>query len=80
MSVDDLSTMKSGTISDEGNFLRKMFASVAPYFQPLIPYINELRKIVFPNDKRWRDEDEGLYERMREVLREAMKDPKVQAG
>ena len=27
-----------------------------------------------------RDEDEGLYERMREVLREAMKDPKVQVG
>jgi len=80
MPTDDLALIKSGIISDELDFLTRMFASVAPYFQPLIPWINELRKIVFPSDKRWRGEDEGLYERMREVLREAMKDPKVQAG
>jgi len=80
LTVEELAIMKQGTISNEELFLRTMIASVTPYFQPLIPYIEELRTIVFPNDKGWKMEDEGLYERMRGVLREAMMDPKVRAG
>jgi len=40
-----------------------------PYFPPLIPWLEEPRTIGFPSDKKWKVEDKGLYERMREVLR-----------
>lgn len=78
--IEALATTKIGTISDDGHFLTKMIKFVTPYFESLIPWIDKLRAIVFPNDKKWRAEDETLYERMREVLREAMMDPEVQAG
>lgn len=41
-----------------------------PFHALLIPLLNRLRKIVFPNDKPWDREDEKLYSRMREVLRQ----------
>lgn len=79
LTMEAFAMLKAGAIGDEGLFLTKMIASVTPYFQPLVLWINKLRTIVFPNDKKWRVEDEELYERMKEVLREAMTDPKVQA-
>ena len=80
LTTDGLARMKAGTINNERRFLETMFKCVTPYFQPLIPYIDALRSVVFPNNSEWTIEDDGLYERMRGVLREAMKDPKVQAG
>jgi hypothetical protein len=78
MTMQSLATMKCGTI-DESHFMRTMIASVTPYFQPLIPWIDELRMIVFPNNRAWRIENEELYERMCEVLQKAMADPEVRA-
>jgi len=80
MTTGELAKMKSGTIDDEARFMETMLTNVTPYFQPLIPWLEELRMVVFPNDKKWKVEDEDLYERMREVLRKAMTDPEVQAG
>jgi Fungal protein kinase len=77
--LEALATMKVGTISDEGLFLTKMVKFATPYFESLIPWINKLRTKVFPNDKKWKVEDETLYEQMGEVLREAMMDPEVRA-
>jgi hypothetical protein len=77
LTMDALATMKFGTIGDEGLFVKTMVASVTSYFKPLIRWINKLRTIVFPNDKKWKIEDESLYDRMREVLCEAMEDPEV---
>jgi hypothetical protein len=74
-----LATTKIGTISDDGDFLTTMVESATPYFESLIPWINKLRTKVFPNDKKWKIEDETLYEQMGEVLREAMMDPEVRA-
>ncbi len=35
---------------------------------------NRLRKVMFPNGRRWENEDSGLYARIiREILREAGK-------
>jgi len=79
MTTEDLAKMKSGTIVEEATFLKTMLTYATPYFQPLIPWLEELRKVVFPNDKKWRVEVEGLYEGMRDVLRKAMIDPKVRA-
>ncbi|KAK3350737.1 hypothetical protein B0H65DRAFT_97734, partial [Neurospora tetraspora] len=44
---------------------------------PLIPWVNKLRREVFPNGGRWKKENEGLYDRMRVILGEARNDPKV---
>lgn len=40
-------------------------------------WVNRLRRVVFPSDRRWRKEDRDLYVRMKDVLRAARKDPKV---
>ena len=41
-----------------------------PFYAPLIPLLNRLRKIVFSKDKPLEREDEKLYSPMREVLRQ----------
>jgi hypothetical protein len=66
-------------VYEEGDFIRYAEEDFTPYYQPLIPWINRLRKVVFPNGRRWQREDEGLYSRMREIIGEARKDPKVSA-
>ncbi|KAK3382005.1 hypothetical protein B0H63DRAFT_495420 [Podospora didyma] len=40
------------------------------YYEPLIPLLNRLRKVVLPNDGPWEREDEKLYSRMRDILRQ----------
>jgi hypothetical protein len=75
MTTSALAVMKSGIVADR-IFLRKMVEVVTPYFQPLIPWLDKLRRIVFQN---WEGEDEELYEKMKQILRRAMDDPAVKA-
>jgi hypothetical protein len=42
-----------------------------------MPWVNRLRKVVFPSGGRWEKDDIRLYSRMKEVLREARKDPDI---
>ncbi|KAM5350178.1 hypothetical protein ACJ41O_006683 [Fusarium nematophilum] len=77
--TEELAISKTGVISNEGDFLRIIDGNFTSYYQPLIPWVNRLRKAVFPNGERWVREDRGLYDRMRETLLEARKDPKVLA-
>lgn len=72
-----LAEMKKGQVSHEGDFLRTTEDNFTSYYQPLIPWVNRLRKAVFPNSGRWENEDAGLYSRMKEILRKGRKDPKV---
>ncbi|KAK0612373.1 hypothetical protein B0T17DRAFT_610577 [Bombardia bombarda] len=51
--TEELAGMKLGVVADE----------------PLIPLLNRLRKIVFPQGKPWNGDDEKLYSQMREFLR-----------
>ncbi len=74
-----LADLKKGTVSHEGDFLRKAKINFTPYYQKLVPWMNRLRKAVFPNDRRWEEEDRTIYSRMREILREAQKDSSVLA-
>jgi hypothetical protein len=73
--TEELAQQKKGQVSHEGDFIRTAKENFTPYYQPLIPWVNRLRKAVFPNGGRWEREDRGLYIRMRQILQEAQKDP-----
>lgn len=72
-----LSKLKFGTVGDEGDFLKTAEESFTAYYKSLIPWVNRLRKVVFPNGGRWKKSDSGLYLEMMKILRTAQKDPKV---
>ncbi|KAI0865140.1 hypothetical protein F4860DRAFT_510303 [Xylaria cubensis] len=69
----DLIHAKLGVI----NKAAKTEGYFTPYYQPLIRWVNELRKVVFPDNTTWVEEDQLLYARMIAVLQEAQKDPDV---
>ncbi|KAH7009376.1 uncharacterized protein B0I36DRAFT_378583 [Microdochium trichocladiopsis] len=73
--TEELAEQKKGQVSHEGDFIRTAKENFTPYYQPLIPWVNRLRKAVFPNGGWWEREDGGLYIRMRQILQEAQKDP-----
>jgi serine/threonine protein kinase len=77
ISMELLAKEKKGQVSHEGDFIRSAEENFTPYYQPLIPWVNRLRKVVFPNGGRWEREDTGLYTRMRQIIGEARKDPTV---
>ena len=68
MGTTELAEVKKGVISDEEDFLRKMEENFTAYYQPLTQLVNKLRRITFPGGARWKKEDAGLYESMKEVL------------
>ncbi|WPJ66546.1 hypothetical protein SMAC4_14062 [Sordaria macrospora] len=72
-----LANLKKGHVVHEGDFIKSAEANFTAYYQPLIPWVNRLRKAVFPNGRRWGKEDEGLYDRMRRIIAEAREDPEV---
>jgi hypothetical protein len=72
-SDDKLVGSKKGVISDEEDFLSSAEANFTPYYQPLIPWVNRLRRKVFPNGERWKKPEPGLYQSMKDILREAQK-------
>jgi hypothetical protein len=61
ISMELLAKEKKGQVSDEGDFIRSAEENFTPYYQPLVPWINRLRKAVFPNGGRWKREDKGLH-------------------
>ncbi|KAH7031009.1 LOW QUALITY PROTEIN: uncharacterized protein B0I36DRAFT_322999, partial [Microdochium trichocladiopsis] len=66
--MEELAKLKLGTIGKETIFLRTMANNSTSFFEPLLPLLNELRKVVFPKDRPWEREDEKLYSRMIETL------------
>lgn len=75
--MEELAGIKLGTVAKEAIFLRIMTDNSTHYYLLLIPWINRLRKAVFPMDKPREKDDENLYSQMKEILHEAQKDPKV---
>jgi hypothetical protein len=73
-----LADLKSGLVAREQHFLNRITETFTPYYRSLVPWVNRLRKAVFPMDKPW-EEDMKLYSRMKEILQDARKDPKVLA-
>ncbi len=66
-----LAQSKKGIIDDEADFLKVAEENFTAYYQPLISWVNKLRREVFPNGKRWKREDSDLYYKMRQVLQAA---------
>ncbi|KAJ8063416.1 hypothetical protein OCU04_008636 [Sclerotinia nivalis] len=74
---DSLAIYKAGIISNEQDFLRCAKLYFTPYYQPLVRCVNKLRRVIFPNGQRWKNEDPDLYSSMRKILREASEDQEV---
>ncbi|WVN89508.1 uncharacterized protein L203_104733 [Cryptococcus depauperatus CBS 7841] len=76
-----LADLKFATIGDERKFLNTTRAHFTPFYKPLIPFMNKIRKKIFPNDKWWREEDREedreLYSLIKEVLAKGQKDPEI---
>ncbi|KAM9873871.1 hypothetical protein VDGL01_12050 [Verticillium dahliae] len=73
----ELANLKKGLVSHEGDFIKIAEENFTSYYQPLVPWVNRLRKVVFPNGGRWEREDKGQYVRVREILQEAGRDANV---
>jgi hypothetical protein len=67
--MEELAELKKGTVADEGDFIKTAKEYFISYYQTLIPGVNKLRKVVFPDRGRRKKEDSGLYSRMKEVFR-----------
>ncbi|KAG6081413.1 hypothetical protein E4U16_007512 [Claviceps sp. LM84 group G4] len=82
-SLNDLSDMtlaclKSGVISN-CKFSEPEKLEFTPYYQPLIPHVCKLRKLVFPGGRARDKPFPQLYSKMIKVLHKAQKDPAVLA-
>ena len=75
--ITDLAYKKAGLVSLESELEKALYKFVSDYYKPFIPWLIKLSKVVFPGGKPWRQEDKGLYTRMKEVLREALADANV---
>jgi len=75
--MEELAKLKLGTVADEDIFRQRATEYFTPYYEPLIPWVNRLRRVVFPGGGKWKEEDMHLYSRMKEILQAAQKDPKV---
>lgn len=63
--------LKKGVVDDERDFVKTATENFTPYYQPLIPYVNKLRRKVFLDGGRWRDPNPKLCFDMKEILRAA---------
>lgn len=78
--TEKLAELKKGIVSHEGDFKKTIDDNFTLYYQSLRPWMNRLRKVVFPNGGRWEKDDLGLYSRMKDILREAREDQDVALG
>lgn len=74
--TEELAGLKLAVVAREDIFMRTTSNYFTEYYQPFAPLMNSLRKVVFPGDQPWRREDENLYSRMGEILREGYGDLK----
>lgn len=78
--TEELAGSKRGIVDGERDFLRTVEENLTPYYQPLIPCVNRLRRKVFPNGGRWRNSNPRLYLEMKEILQAAQDDLKELEG
>lgn len=69
MDTVELAETKKGIVGDEGDFIESAEENFTIYYQPLVPWLNRLRRVVFPGGVRWKRPDSGLYLDLREILR-----------
>ena len=76
-SDEKLVASKIGEIADEEVFLKKAGENFTLHYRPLIPWVNRLRREVFPTGGRWKKLEPELYSSMKKILCDALKDPEV---
>lgn len=69
--TEELAKVKIGSVLYADTFSKELRENVTAYCAPLIPCVEELRKVVFPGGMRWLKEDRGLYSRMKSILQQA---------
>ncbi|KAE8154986.1 hypothetical protein BDV25DRAFT_170316 [Aspergillus avenaceus] len=75
--MEELAERKKGAVAHEGDFISMVNDNFTEFYRPLVPWVNRLRKVVFPNRGRWEQESTELYSQMKDVLQAACKDPEV---
>ncbi|KAK4071055.1 uncharacterized protein Triagg1_6422 [Trichoderma aggressivum f. europaeum] len=70
----ELAGSKLGVITDSFIFRKRAGECFTAFYEPLIPMMDRLREVVFPGGLRWKQVDEGLYSRMRDILRDGEKE------
>jgi hypothetical protein len=75
--MEKLAKLKLGTISEEENFLNTVKENFTSYYGPLIPWVNRLRRVVFPGSGRRKEDDQEVFSLMKTVLEKARNDPHV---
>jgi len=68
-----LAQIKNGMVVEQDKFEKEVNENFAVHCKPLIPCVQELRKVVFPEGKRWLTQDRRLYSQMKLVLENARK-------
>jgi len=68
MDTKELAKLKKGKVAYKGNFIKIAEEYFTPYYQLLVPWVNRLRKIVFPNNRRWKKDNLELYSRIKKIL------------
>lgn len=56
---------------------RTLLSGFTDYYKPFAICVKALRREVFPNNQRWKTEDERLYSAMEAVLEKAKRDSNV---
>nr|ODN91846.1 hypothetical protein L203_01099 [Cryptococcus depauperatus CBS 7841] len=64
-------------LSNESKFLDTTRAHFTPFYKPLIPLMNKIRKKIFPNDSWWMTANRELYSLIKEILVNGQKDPEI---
>ncbi|KAI4124476.1 MAG: hypothetical protein LQ347_005719, partial [Umbilicaria vellea] len=60
-SSEELAWIKLSVVVEEAFFIKTVEGHFTPYYKPLVPLMNQLRKLIFPKGKAWKREDEKLY-------------------
>jgi hypothetical protein len=79
MDTEELAMLKRGMVGHEGYFIKEITERFTSYYQPLVPWVNRLRRVVFPMDKPWEREDQELYSQMKAILERARSSLEVSA-
>ena len=72
-----LAELKLGLVSGERHFISRITKAFTPHYRPLVPHVSRLRRVVFPMNNPWENEDRELYVQVKETLQNAQMDPEV---
>jgi hypothetical protein len=71
--------LKKRRVADEGGFVEIVEENFASYYQVLAPWVNRLRKAIFPNGGRWKTQSKPLNGQVKEIPRAVQRDQQILA-